>query len=525
MMLDYIDERTQCRRWIVGAVIIASLGVALTALPLGDALAKLSYDLPFLFRSPVADTNVVVVFEDRASLDALGQTNWPPSRIVHARLVDRLRDEGAKVVVFDILFRNEKPEDEALAAAMQRHGNVILGSVPEVSSVQIGDQPGAELSELKAPTRLLRTNAAGCGLLLVGGLDPSFGVRKMLTSRRGHEAAIWLAAQKSGRFPADEGPGIERWINFYGAIGAIDRVTLGQVLQLEERRLAPGVLRGKIVFVGFDPSAAPASGERDLFATPYTRFGHDFSPGVEVLANACANLIRSDWLRRMNFWLECSIAGLFGIGAVALLIVVGRRWGIVVSIVLSALLLMTALLLRGHANVWWNWLVLPAVQLPAAALLALICPRLPLVAFISYRRAGAGDLALAIQGELRLHGYDAFVDVSKLGAGEFSPQLIRGIKRARNLVLLLAPGSFDERNAGEKDWMKKEISCALDENKQIIPILINGFKFPKESSTLPTEFRRVMEFEAIEHRHDQWDETVHKLLKFLLEKRRLGRTS
>src|SRR5687767_3327680 len=85
---------------------------------------------------------------------------------------------------------------------------------------------------------------------------------------------------------------MERWINFYGPPPALDRVTLGSVLQIGDQRLAPGFLRGRTVFVGFDPSVTPASGQRDVFATPYTRFKHDFTPGVEVLANAFANLVR-----------------------------------------------------------------------------------------------------------------------------------------------------------------------------------------------------------------------------------------
>jgi len=97
----------------------------------------LSYDVPFLFRGNIIDTNMVVVLEDRASLDALGERSWPPSRTVHARLVERLRQEGAKLVVFDIVFRNEKPgEDATFAAAVKQHGNVILGGVPEVSTTK-----------------------------------------------------------------------------------------------------------------------------------------------------------------------------------------------------------------------------------------------------------------------------------------------------------------------------------------------------------------------------------------------------
>src|SRR5438105_7602700 len=119
---------------VLGCVAVMLLGIALVSFPLGDGLAKLSYDLPFLFRSRLTCTNVLVVLEDHASLDALGEKQWPPSRTVHARLLDRLHEEGAGLVVFDILFRNEKPEEDAvLAGAIRRHTNVLLGAVFESS--------------------------------------------------------------------------------------------------------------------------------------------------------------------------------------------------------------------------------------------------------------------------------------------------------------------------------------------------------------------------------------------------------
>src|ERR1039458_6736770 len=101
MMLRYPGEILQCQRWLAGGLLILILTVALLTLPLGDGLAKLSFDLPFLFRGNLADTNVVVLREDRATLDALGQTNFPPARTVHAQLLDKLREEDAKLVVFD----------------------------------------------------------------------------------------------------------------------------------------------------------------------------------------------------------------------------------------------------------------------------------------------------------------------------------------------------------------------------------------------------------------------------------------
>jgi CHASE2 domain-containing sensor protein len=522
MMLPYKDQKTQWQRWIIGASVIAGIGVILVVLPLGDGLATLSYDLPFLFRSSIADTNVVVVLEDRASLDALGEKSWPPSRTVHARLVDRLREEGAKLIVFDIVFRNERPgEDEVLATALRKQGQVILGCVPEISTHQLGDHPGTQLAELKPPIDVLRTNAAAWGVLVVGNLDSKFGVRKMTTAWHGRDSVVWLAAGRTGALGAAETPTAERWINFYGAPPAVDRVTLGEVLSIGDHRLAPGYLRGKIVFVGFDPAVTPASGARDVFSTPYTRFGHEFAPGVEVLANACANLVRGNWMRRVETFLQAALAAGFGLVATALLIWLGRRGALPTAAVLMASLFCAALFLPWQTGFWWNWLVLAAIQLPLAVLLSFLCPRLPVLAFISYRRDSGDKFALYVRSELRRRGYEAFLDVVHLKAGEFPEQLLRQIRTSPKFVLILAPTSLDARIHNETDWMRREIAQALQEDKEIIPILIDGAKLSAKTA-LPADITPLCHCQAIRHDHHHADVTVEKLLRFLLKKRRPG---
>jgi CHASE2 domain-containing sensor protein len=511
MMLPYRGEKLQRRRWLVGGAAIALLGAALCALPLGDSLARLSFDLPFLFHGRVACTNVVVVLEDRASLDALGQKQFPPSRTVHAQLVDRLREEGAKTIVFDIFFRAIKPdEDLILATALKRHGNVILGSALETQSHETGGQSGVQIVQVTPPPELLQTNAAGVGLLLAGNLDAAFGVRKLLTTWHDQETIAAVAVRQFGVPPENS----ERWINFYSAPPSVDRVTMGEVLQLDGRKLPPDFLRGKIVFVGFDPSVTPASGERDVFATPFTRFGHDYAPGAEVLANSCANLVNGDALRRMNYFAQAALAFLFGAGAVALVLLAGRRWMLPVAAGLFVLLLLAALIAQWSFFVWWNWLVPATVQLPLAVLLGFICPRLPRVAFISYRRGGGKDFAVMLMQALRVRGCEVFLDVKDIRDGEWWPQLQAGITSAPNFILVLSPGMFDER---KEDWVREEILHALAIGRKIIPIMQEGFAFPEN---LPAELQPLQKLQCIMHSHLHSEATIDKLEEFLRSRKR-----
>lgn len=464
----------QRQRWLIGGAIIALLGAVLSALPLGDGLARWSYDLPFLFRGHITCTNVVVVLEDRASLDALGEKQFPPSRTVHARLVDQLREEGAKLIVFDIFFRDPKPDEDAVfAAAMKRHGNVVLGSTLEITSHQTHGQAGGRIYEIKQPPDLLRTNASGPGLLVAGDLDAAFGVRKLVGAWRNHLTITAVAAGRTNLIAESA----ERWINFYGPPPSIDRVTMGEILQLDGRKLPPDFLRGKTVYIGFDPAVTPKSGERDVFATPFTHFGHDHAPGVEVLANAYANLVNDDVLHRLGYPEQAVLAILFGSGAVALLLFTRRRWLFLTISGLVIGLLVAIILVQWRLLVWWNWLPLVAVQLPLAGLLCLTCPRLPLVAFISYRRKGGAEFALAIRHWFRSRLCDAFLDVDDSSSGEWRRQLKEAIDRAPNFIVILSAGvSNAEGGKKTSEVMQREVLHAIATKKNIIPIQLEGFQ-------------------------------------------------
>ena len=90
---------------------------------------RIGLDVLFLQRGRLPPPpEVAVVAIDKLSADRLGLPNspdrWP--RSLHATLIDRLVDAGARVIVFDLFFKTSRAEDEVLAAAMTRAGNVIL---------------------------------------------------------------------------------------------------------------------------------------------------------------------------------------------------------------------------------------------------------------------------------------------------------------------------------------------------------------------------------------------------------------
>src|SRR3954471_19175467 len=86
----------------------------------GPPLARLSYDLPFLWRNaPTLPEDIVLVYLDDVSARKLNQPLgdvW--NRTLHAQLLDRLSGEGARLVFFDVVFDAAGPDpaaDEALA--------------------------------------------------------------------------------------------------------------------------------------------------------------------------------------------------------------------------------------------------------------------------------------------------------------------------------------------------------------------------------------------------------------------------
>ena len=110
--------------------------------------------------------------------------------------------------------------------------------------------------------------------------------------------------------------------------------------------------------------------------------------------------------------------------------------------------------------------------------------------FISYRRDGGEFLAGRVSDKLSDMGYSVFYDVESMRAGAFNNQIYSAIDQCEDVLLVLPPNGLD-RCADEGDWVRKEIEYALKSGKNIIPLLMNGFKFPDDmpASIAPVAMR------------------------------------
>ena len=89
--------------------------------------------------------------------------------------------------------------------------------------------------------------------------------------------------------------------------------------------------------------------------------------------------------------------------------------------------------------------------------------------FISYRRDGGRQFARILQLMLVQRGYRVFLDYDELTDGIFSEKIVEAIKDAPMFMIVLSKGSM-ARCASEGDWVRREITLAIEEKKHIIPI-------------------------------------------------------
>lgn len=89
--------------------------------------------------------------------------------------------------------------------------------------------------------------------------------------------------------------------------------------------------------------------------------------------------------------------------------------------------------------------------------------------FISYRRVGGAQYARILQLMLIQRGYRVFLDYDELTDGVFSEKIKAAISEAPVFIFVLSKGAL-ARCVNEGDWVRQEITLALDHGKHIIPV-------------------------------------------------------
>lgn len=93
--------------------------------------------------------------------------------------------------------------------------------------------------------------------------------------------------------------------------------------------------------------------------------------------------------------------------------------------------------------------------------------------FISYRRSDGTHTARLFKSEFERRGYRTFLDFDDLTDGKFDKRIENAILDAPVFVMILTNDYFARCNE-EDDWVRKEIYCAIENERVIIPVNYDG---------------------------------------------------
>ncbi len=132
--------------------------------------------------------------------------------------------------------------------------------------------------------------------------------------------------------------------------------------------------------------------------------------------------------------------------------------------------------------------------------------------FISYKRKSLAT-ANNLYYRLTTRGYSTFFDLEEMRKDNFDVQLLNYIENAKDIFVVLEEGSLDacKKADWEKDWFCKEIAHALKKKKNIIPILIGGYKMPNQSF-FPDELKELSLKNSPEFSFSYFEEYLNKLI-------------
>ena len=317
------------------ALAAAALGVAAWGTDAFESLEVRTIDARFDVRgSEKRNPEVAIVGIDEQTLSDL-RLQPPLPRSLHARVIDRLKRDGAKVIAYDLEFTSETEprEDNALIEATRRAGNVVLATsrIGEHGEVDVfGGAEGVAFARATVGSAVIRSISGRVYRFPRGESGiPSFSV---------------AAVQRAGRRADASGfEGNEAWVDFAGPPGTYEPIPFVRVLR---GRFRPGTFRDRIVIVG---STAPVI--KDIASTATG----EQMPGPEIQANAMATILDGFPLGEAPGGLTALLLVLVGLSVPAAAVPLhGLRW-------LGVPVVVLALFLAGAQLAFDGGTILPVV--------------------------------------------------------------------------------------------------------------------------------------------------------------------
>jgi adenylate cyclase len=360
-----------------------------------EVLEEKTLDMRFAVRGKIAPgPETVIAAIDEQSIKKLGRFPWP--RSVWGRVVDRLTEEGAKVIVFDVFFSETEnvESDDLFQQSIRRSGRVVLPMVFDLVETDKGsgftdrnldfltssayaviknsDQPFSAITAKMVLPTLARFSVFATSLAHINMLPDRDGTLRweMLAIRYHNEfyAPIGLQAARlylglkpeelsldyagnvrlgASTIPTDEYG--RMLINYRGPNRTFPVYAVSDIL---DQTVPAGTFKDKIVLIG-----ATAIGIFDLRVTPFSTN----MAGIEKHASVVDNILRKDFLQRSETAVLALIfvfAILFGIALPRL----GAGSGAALFLALFVGYLGFVYFLFAAKGIWFN-LVYPASAL------------------------------------------------------------------------------------------------------------------------------------------------------------------
>ncbi len=341
------------------------------------------------------DSDLILISVDNDSARRLGMPlPWP--RQMYALLVRRLRDAGAKVIAFDLLFDSKSPanntgraelssrlksqlqpeeaknwldspegDDLAFARELRRARDVVLANHVDVSFnlvngrgqfayhlpyqlfvLALGSEDGTSGNVDVEPDDdgvVRKASLVFDNFRLLPSFYRSFGLR---VSERFRQQAAKVDGERTLTFGKAQLPHSAR-INYLGAAGTINSIEFWRAFDWD-KHFSSNPFAGKIVLIGYqdtpdtsdDAGAEQSAVQRpsalpaNSFLTPTAGFSRPMS-GVELQANIVANILGNSFLREPELWEQISLVFLAALLAARLLERLrGRPWSMLGGMVL-----------------------------------------------------------------------------------------------------------------------------------------------------------------------------------------------
>ena len=132
--------------------------------------------------------------------------------------------------------------------------------------------------------------------------------------------------------------------------------------------------------------------------------------------------------------------------------------------------------------------------------------------FISYSRTNR-DFALSLAKELRSSGFDIWLDQLDIPTGSrWDDEVEHALEECEIFMVILTPDSISSNN------VKDEIGYAIDNNKRILPVLL-------QNATVPFRLRRFQYVDFTSKSFDEGIESAKQLLSNLISQSTIPRES